>query len=186
MLISIALANYGLLASAFAQHNSVSRNEFRQRFDQALENEKDAKRFLAKLQQTNPTDSALVLAYRCATLCALARHSNNPFTMAKDLYQAKKWIEKAIELKPTDFEIRFLRFAIESQVPGWLAIGTHIETDIGVIANSFNQKIMPTDTAYVARVSQYIIKKANLSPQQQKIFEATAALPAQAANQNVP
>jgi hypothetical protein len=71
----------------------------------------------------------IIMAY-LGTLNALkAKHAWNPYTKIKDLNLSRDVLQKAVAAEPHNMEIRFLRFSIQHNVPGFLGYGKNLNDD---------------------------------------------------------
>jgi hypothetical protein len=62
-----------------------------------------------------------------------AKHSWNPYSKLKYLSTAEKILKQATDADPHNIEIRFLRFSIEHNAPGFLGYNKNLSTDRGEI-----------------------------------------------------
>ncbi len=99
----------------------------RRHYEQAAADKAAGERFyqlLANYDQPN----ALVLGYKGAAQAIRARDASmfNKLTYVQD---AARTFEQAVGLDPQNAEIRFLRFSVESNLPGFLGLSQHVEED---------------------------------------------------------
>lgn len=71
---------------------------------------------------------ALVLGYKAAAEAIRARDASM-FNKLSYVQQAAHTFEQAVTLAPDNAEIRFLRFSIESNLPPFLGLSTHMDDD---------------------------------------------------------
>ncbi|WP_151087461.1 hypothetical protein [Hymenobacter baengnokdamensis] len=78
---------------------------------------------------------ALVLGYKGAAEAIKARDASmlNKLTYVQ---QAAKSFEQAVTLNPSNAEIRFLRFSVESNLPPFLGMSKHVEEDKTFLLNA--------------------------------------------------
>jgi tetratricopeptide (TPR) repeat protein len=79
------------------------------------------------LEVDNP--SAKVLAYKGALEAIMTRTTWNVFKKLSYLRKSEKSFEKAVELAPNDMEIRFMRMAVQFEIPEYLGFSEDLETD---------------------------------------------------------
>jgi len=79
------------------------------------------------LKVENP--SAKVLAYRGALEAILTRTTYNVFKKVNYLKKSKKSFEEAVKKDPNNLEIRFMRLAVEHEIPDFLGMSENIESD---------------------------------------------------------
>lgn len=71
---------------------------------------------------------ALVLGYKAAAEAIRARDASM-FNKLSYVQQAARTFEQAVSLAPDNAEIRFLRFSVESNLPPFLGLSTHVDED---------------------------------------------------------
>ncbi len=87
------------------------------------------------LQQTDEKSNVL-LAYQGAAEASSAACASFPIAKFKRFNQGKSKLEQCIINEPTNAEIRFLRFSIQSKAPGFLNYKDAIKQDYNLILNS--------------------------------------------------
>ncbi|MEM6643498.1 MAG: hypothetical protein AAF616_11010 [Bacteroidota bacterium] len=74
-------------------------------------------------------NEAVFLAYRAVSEAMLARVMWNPFTQFNQLKKYQKGMDAAVAQSPNNVEIRFLRLAIEVNLPTFLGMSGNIDQD---------------------------------------------------------
>ncbi|WP_448702300.1 hypothetical protein ACFGVR_08145 [Mucilaginibacter sp. AW1-3] len=69
-----------------------------------------------------------------------AKHSWNPYSKIKYLRTAEKVLKQATDADPHNIEIRFLRFSIENNVPGFLGYNKNLDADRDEMIRQLNEK----------------------------------------------
>ncbi len=73
--------------------------------------------------------SATFTGYLAAAEALKAKHSWNPYYKIKYINQAEDNLRQAIIQEPHNIEIRFIRFSIEHNVPGFLGYNKNLDDD---------------------------------------------------------
>lgn len=109
--------------------------------------------------------SALITGY-LATLQALkAIHAWNPFTKLKYLNAAEKTYTDAVTADPHNIEIRFMRFSVEHNVPGFLGYHKNLETDRKTIIEQLKKKNYSEDDKDLIRTTvKFLIDSKRCTP----------------------
>ena len=91
----------------------------------------------------------------------IANYVLNPFTKLSYFNKGKKLLEQAIETAPANAELRFLRFAIQANIPSFLGYNSNIGEDKNLLMKSvapmadaqLRQLIVPylTDSAFTSQ-----------------------------------
>jgi len=69
-----------------------------------------------------------------------AKHSWNPYSKLKYLSTAEKVLKQAADSDPHNIEIRFLRFSIEHNVPGFLGYNKNLAADRDEMIHQLNDR----------------------------------------------
>lgn len=114
---------------------------------------------LQDLEVSNP----IIIAYKGATEMTLANCVSNPWKKYQYFKNGKKELEAAIEKEPENFEIRYLRFAVQSNLPGILNYN-NLDEDKEFLIESLilqTQNNIPVD--YINFVLEQLIQSEELS-----------------------
>jgi hypothetical protein len=82
----------------------------------------------------------VITAYYGAIEALRGKHAFFPFTKLSYVNSSQEILAKAIEQKPYNLEIRFLRFSILHHIPGILGYSREREEDKNIIFNLLKQK----------------------------------------------
>ena len=74
----------------------------------------------------------------CATML-MAKHVFNPFLKLSYFKKGKEMLENAIKADEKNFELRYLRFTAQTNMPSFLGYHDNIDMDKKFILNSFSQ-----------------------------------------------
>ena len=122
-----------LVLAAFSQDLSDIRSEFHS----VVLNPDDSKEFhsyMAEIKNPSPT----IEAYQAVSEALLAQVVWNPFNKLKQVVKYDKQMARAVEQEPQNVEIRFLRLAIEYNLPSFLGMSTHMEEDVKKIVDNLS------------------------------------------------
>ena len=141
-------------------------DEIRSEFHQVVLNPDDSKKFhhfISDVENPSPT----VKAYQAVSEALLAQVVWNPFSKLSQVVKYDKMMGQVIEEDPLNIEIRFLRLAIEYNLPSFLGMSEHVKEDSQMIVrnmSSINQ--IQLDKSY----GQYIfhfLSEANLCTEEE-------------------
>jgi hypothetical protein len=130
-IITIALTL--LVFAAFSQ----SLDEIRSEFHSVVLNPDDSRifhDFVSEIENASPT----VQAYQAVSEALLAQVVWNPFNKLKQVIKYNDQMKEVIEKDPHNVEIRFLRLAIEYNLPSFLGMSTHMEEDVTKIVDNLS------------------------------------------------
>lgn len=114
----------------------------------------------------------IIWAY-IATLDGLkAKHSWNPYNKLKFVSRSQKLIARAVEAKPDDLEIRFMRFSLQHYTPEFLGFSKNLEEDRQAIARLFEQrKFGRSDSDLVRSIAKFMIDSNRCTNREVLLFK---------------
>lgn len=141
-------------------------DEVRSEFHAVVLNPDDSKNFYNFIKNIeNPTST--VKAYQAVSEALLAQVVWNPFSKLKQVVKYDKLMAAAVEEDPENIEIRFLRLAIEYNLPSFLGMSTHLQEDADEIANDLSgvsqMQVNPVFGKYIF----HFLKETNLCSAEQ-------------------
>lgn len=115
--------------------------------------------------------TALVTGY-IGTLQALkAKHTWNPYYKIKYLNDAEKTFKTAVTGDPSNIEIRFMRFSVEHNVPGFLGYTKNLVADRTEIIKQIEHKhYASADAALVKTIITFLIDSKRCTPTEHTIL----------------
>jgi len=81
-----------------------------------------------KINQFN-YEPSLLTVYKGATYAIKAKNQWNPFSALRLLGKSIKTMDKAVERSPLNLEIRFIRFAVQKNIPSYLGYSDNVDED---------------------------------------------------------
>ncbi|GAB4230318.1 MAG: hypothetical protein Tsb0034_02160 [Ekhidna sp.] len=153
-----------LLSGIFGFSQSLI--EIRKEFHAAVLNSEESKAFHAYIHSVDKT-SPTVLAYQAVSEAMLAQVSWNPFTKLSLVFKYDRLINEAVAQDEQNIEIRFLRLAIEYNLPSFLGLSTHMDEDLGLILENMQSvQSMDVDPFY-GRYIFYWLEHSDLCTHEQ-------------------
>ncbi|UEG53868.1 hypothetical protein LLH06_02625 [Mucilaginibacter daejeonensis] len=121
--------------------------------------------------------SPLTVAYIGAVQALKAKHAWNPYYKVKYLNDAEKTFKTAVSREPDNIEIRFMRFSIEHNVPGFLGYNKNLTADRDAMITQLNKKhYTSADPELVHTIIKFLIDSDRCTPAQvQKLRSQLAA-----------
>jgi hypothetical protein len=149
VLLFITLSGFGSLSFSQKDYTSANPdtetiNQIRKLFYEAVESEEkleELENFFGK----NFNEKSLIyhpalLAYTGAIDALKAKHAFNPFTKFSRVLSSLNILERAVNREPNNLEIRFIRFSILHNLPGFLGYGKERNDDMMVIVSQLAKK----------------------------------------------
>lgn len=133
---------------------------------------------LYKSLNSEPNRSPLLTCYLGVVQALKAKHAWNPYFKVKYLNDAEKTLKAAVAGQPDNIEIRFMRFSIEHNVPGFLGYTRHLVTDREEIIRQLNRKHYTTaDESVVRTIIKFLIDSKRCTAQEtETLHKQLAAL----------
>ncbi|MCX2839313.1 hypothetical protein OQ279_14255 [Salinimicrobium sp. MT39] len=116
----------------FAQDINLS--EARMLYDRAVENEEAAERLL-KISEANTFTNPVMMGYKAAGHMMMAKYVGNPFKKMSHFNKGKDILGTAIAADKNNLELRFLRFAVQAEAPGFLGYRDNLDEDKRLLLN---------------------------------------------------
>jgi hypothetical protein len=141
----------GFVSLSFSQKDYASTNpepetinQIRKLFYEAVESEEKLEE-LENFFSKNFNEKALIyhpalLAYTGAIDALKAKHAFNPFTKFSRVLSSLNTLVRAVNREPNNLEIRFIRFSILHNLPGFLGYGKERNDDMMVIVSQLAKK----------------------------------------------
>lgn len=114
----------------------------------AADQEKAARELL-ELMEDKDSEEPVLLGYKAAGHMMMAKHVGNPFKKMSHFNKGKDILATAIDAEKENLELRFLRFAVQAEAPGFLGYRDNLEEDkflllkgVGNIQDPVLQKII--------------------------------------------
>lgn len=127
--------------SAPASH-PFSTEHLRERYTEAVGDAGKAERLLEDLAD-HPLKDAVWLGYRAATEALLAKFAANVFVKLDWVKRAGQTFAEAVGLDAGSVEVRYLRFALQHNVPSFLGLNRNLEEDRRLIVSGLSRSVLP-------------------------------------------
>lgn len=147
-----------------AQNPELS--EARRLYQTAADDEKAAKSLL-ELMERKDTGEPVMLGYKAAGHMMMAKHVGNPFKKMSHFNKGKDILSKAINADKNNLELRFLRFAVQAEAPGFLGYRGELEEDKQLLLKGAGKM---KDPVLKGMIINYLRKSKGLSASEKEMF----------------
>jgi len=131
-------------------------------------NEKAAADKLYKETRGYDAKQPLMLGYKAVAGMMMCNYITNPYTKLKYFYAGKGELEKAIKESPADVELRYLRYAVQENVPGVLHYNSNMNEDRGrLVSYLLDDANRQIDPDLYSRIMKYMLN-SNTVPAETK------------------
>lgn len=127
-------------------------------FVAAATEKKSADELVKMLSKVNDASSPVLISYKGVSQMMMAKYGINPISKMSNFRKGKKLIELAAEKAPGNLEVRYLRFAIQTQLPGFLNYDDSIKEDKNFLLSrvkTLNDKKLQKSIIDFLRQSKY-------------------------------
>lgn len=132
---------YFLVATLFVK----AENEipfYRKLFVASVENAELARIFDKKTRDINEQSPPLFIGFRAMCYMVLCKHSINPFTQLSYFNKGKNLLETSLKKDPTNTELIFFRFSVQTHVPTLLRYSGKIKSDKEFLTNYLKENFL--------------------------------------------
>ncbi len=125
---------------------------------------------LAELFGNNKPITPLLTAYKGAASAAAPECLANPASKISWFRKGKTLLDEAVVSDPTNFEIRFLRFATQDKSPGFLGYNENLNEDKNFLIKNLSkgQSLIKDDKVF-SMMASFLAKSRNLNHLEKKI-----------------
>jgi hypothetical protein len=110
-----------------------------------------------------------MLGYKAVASMMMCNYITNPYTRVKYFYAGKGDLEKAIKVSPADVELRYLRYAVQENVPGVLNYSGSMNEDRRIIVAYLNDAAnREKDPDLHARIMKYMLNSKTVPAETKK------------------
>ncbi|MEM9324935.1 MAG: hypothetical protein AAGA85_04745 [Bacteroidota bacterium] len=123
-------------------------------------------------------DHPAIIAYQAIGKVMMAKEHWNPVMKLSYVKQYDALITEAIQIAPDNLEIRFLRFAVEYELPKILMMSDHLLEDRDfIVANMHNAHELDLDPGFTRYISWFMNHTGLLEPDQLTLMETSLSYP---------
>lgn len=153
----------------FAPENDIGLAEARQLFVKASGSEKDCRR-LMELEPGNGPQRYTLTGYKAAGTMMIANYLGNPVSKLSNFRKGRKMLEDAIRSSNNDIELKFIRYTIQTNIPGFLGYSSNIQSDKNLLLKEFKAI---KDAQLAGMIRDYMLQKGRLNENEQKLITST-------------
>ncbi|GAB1447760.1 MAG: hypothetical protein L6Q78_06730 [Bacteroidia bacterium] len=116
----------------------------------------------------NPPKNEVELAYEGAVRMVKAKHVFFPTDKLATYNQGKNLLESALSKAPSNLEIRYLRYSIQHESPGFLGYNKNMVEDRKMLIDKVSEV---QDAELKSMIKSFLLKAAKLNPEEKKLIE---------------
>ncbi|MBA3680083.1 MAG: hypothetical protein H0W73_02685 [Bacteroidetes bacterium] len=156
-----------LIVPLFINAKDTDIIKLRDLYYKASTNRAQAEVFFNTISSFSAIDKSLIEGYKGMSFMIKANFDFNPYYKLSYFVKGKGFLDDAITGDPENIELRFLRFCVQTNAPGFLGYSGKITEDKIVI-----KKYYPTleDVDLKKRIKDYMINSKSCSKEEKLIF----------------
>ncbi|WP_158827117.1 hypothetical protein [Mucilaginibacter lacusdianchii] len=113
----------------------------------------------------------LIHSYYGAVQALKAKYAWNPYYKLKYLKDAEKTLQEAVNADPHNMEIRFMRFSIEHNLPGFLGYDKHLDMDRKEMIQQLNHKnYSAADRDVAVTIIKFLLESKRCTTQENEVL----------------
>lgn len=139
--------------------------DVRNLYQQAALEKKACEQLIDALSAVQLETNPLLFGYRGSATMMMAQYVLNPVSKLSNFYKGKNMLDEAIQANQENLELRFLRFAAQTEAPAMLGYRSEIEQDKKLILSS-----LPTsdDLSLKQLIVGFLVKSDFLDKQEKE------------------
>ena len=142
-----------------------SMQEVRSLYLNAAADETACNKLIGLLSQNGIESNSLLLGYKGCVTMMKAKYGFNPFSKFSYFKKGKSLLEKAIDHDAQNIELRYLRFTVQINAPGFLGYRKNIPEDKTFLLNSIkniSDEYLKQAVIHVLKNSDYVTREEKL------------------------
>ena len=162
---------FSLLVCSHVNSSTPSVAEVRRLYDRSVAEEKTCKSLIEMLKPYSEKNNPLLAGYKACATMVMAKHVFSPISKYSYFKEGRALLEKSIAKAPSDIELRYLRFTVQTNLPWFLNYSDDVSSD-----KSFLIKNIPqiADAMLKQKVVSYLSGSSELTNAEKKYVAALA------------
>ncbi|TGE25335.1 hypothetical protein E5K00_09145 [Hymenobacter aquaticus] len=137
----------------------------RRHYEQAAADKAAGEKFYKLMADYNDKD-AVILGYKGAAEAIRARDASM-FNKLSYVQAASRTFDQAVALAPTNAEVRFLRFSVETNLPSFLGLSQHVDEDRQLLVQTLLKHPQSgLDAEAFQTVRSFLVNRGHVSDEQ--------------------
>lgn len=141
-------------------------------FFECENNPPSVQKILSSISDAEMKINPVLKAYKGTAITMTADASSNPFEKLRRFNEGKTLLEEAISQLPNHFEMRFLRFSVQSECPSFLSYTANLQEDKQfILKNWVHARKSINDNLYIEKVRQFLLQSKELNAAEKKSIQ---------------
>jgi hypothetical protein len=153
-----------LILLSFSSYADTSIKQIRLLYDKANSDEKSCLELLKRIEERNK-NLPIFLGYKAAGTMMKAKYGINPIQKLNRFKEGKTLLDKTISNNQNNIELRYLRFANQTNAPSFLGYNNYIKRDKEFILTNLSKT---KDKELINIISKFLLQSDHLNDQEKK------------------
>jgi hypothetical protein len=142
--------------------------QLRELYYKAKSDKQSAEAFCEAAVSAKGIDKHLITGYAGISWMMKAEHAFNPYNKLSYFFKGRDLLEAAIAGDKNNAELRFLRYCVQTNAPGFLGYNGNKTADKALIAACYP---LMKDNDLKKRIRDYMLSGNHCTPEERKLFQ---------------
>lgn len=159
---------YTLLLKCFLvmPTTSPTLHDVRIMYHEAANNDDACKKLVAILKPYDEKSDPVLYGYRASATMMMAKYVFSPFSKISYFRKGRDMLQRAVKADDQNIELRFLRFAVQTNLPFFLGYKDHIDADKIFILKgltAIEDPVLKSNIDKFMKASNYVSEKEKIN-----------------------
>ena len=145
---------------------SPTLNDVRVMYHEASTNNDICRELVTILKPYTEKSDPVLYGYRASATMMMAKYVFNPFSKISYFRRGRDMLQKAVNADSQNMELRFLRFAVQTNLPFFLGYKDHIDRDKTFILKGLSKledPVLKTNIGTFMKASDYVSESEKIN-----------------------
>jgi len=140
----------------------------RKLYYESVTNKDSSEKFSEIMEALDVKKNPILLCYKGMSYMMQAKHSINPVSKLSAFNKGKEYLELAAKYDSESVEVRFMRFAVQTNAPSMLSYSQHVNEDKSLILKVWSSV---ADIDLKQKIKDFMLKSTYCSTIEKSVFK---------------
>ena len=135
---------------------------------ESVSNKDSSEKFSEIMQTLDVKKNPILVCYKGMSYMMQAKHNMNPISKLSAFNKGKEYLDLAAQYDVENVEVRFMRFAVQTNAPGMLNYSQNINEDKTLILKTWNNI---SDIDLKQKIKEFMLKSTYCSSTEKLVFK---------------
>jgi hypothetical protein len=135
----------------------------------SVESKDSSEKFSEIMEALDAKKNPILLCFKGMSYMIQAKHSSNPFSKLSAFNKGKEFLDLAAKYDSEIAEVRFMRFAVQTNAPSMLNYNQHINEDKELLIKAWKTGISDLDLKQ--KIKEFMLKSTYCSAIEKSVFK---------------